>query len=214
MIASSTSAPMAMAMPPSVIVLIVAPNARSTSTAAASDSGIAVSVIAAARRLARNSSTIDDDEQAAVAQRGDDVVDRHLDEVGLTEDPAVDRHACRQLLLKRVELAIEPRRQFDRVGARLLLDADDDGGLAVARSFAALERRAFADVGDVADRAPSDHRAARRRSRRFPRACARDRSSAARTPADPPCRCPADVFWLAPRTASSSSLSEMLLARS
>ena len=48
MIASSTSAPMAIAMPPSVIVLMFAPNARSARTAAASDSGIAVSVIALA----------------------------------------------------------------------------------------------------------------------------------------------------------------------
>ena len=58
MIASSTSAPMAIARPPSVMVLIVASNPRSTSTAAASDSGIAVRVMAAARRLARNSTTI------------------------------------------------------------------------------------------------------------------------------------------------------------
>ena len=57
MIASSTSAPIAMAMPPSVIVLMVAPKARSTRMAAASDSGIAVSVMAAARTLARNSRT-------------------------------------------------------------------------------------------------------------------------------------------------------------
>ena len=63
MIASSTSAPMAIAMPPSVIVLIVAPNARSTRIAAASDSGIAVSVMAAARRFARKSNDDDDDEQ-------------------------------------------------------------------------------------------------------------------------------------------------------
>ena len=104
MIASSTSAPMAIAMPPSVIVLMVASNARRTSTAAASDSGMAVSVIAAARRFARNSTTIDDHEQPAVAQGVDDVVDRHLDEIGLPEDPAVDRHARRQLLLKRIEL--------------------------------------------------------------------------------------------------------------
>ena len=58
MIASSTRAPMAIAIPPSVIVLIVAPKARSTRMAAASDSGIAVNVIAAARRFARNSSTM------------------------------------------------------------------------------------------------------------------------------------------------------------
>ena len=57
-IASSTRAPMAIAIPPSVIVLIVASNARRTSTAAARDSGMAVRVIAAARTLARNNSTI------------------------------------------------------------------------------------------------------------------------------------------------------------
>ena len=57
MIASSTSAPIAIAIPPSVIVLMDAPKARSTRIAAASESGIAVSVMAAARRFARNSST-------------------------------------------------------------------------------------------------------------------------------------------------------------
>ena len=83
----------------------------------ASDSGIAVSVIAAARRLARNSTTTTTS-RAAVAQRGDDVVDRDLDEVGLPEDAPVDRHARRQLALQRVELAVEPRGHLDRVRAR------------------------------------------------------------------------------------------------
>ena len=55
--ASSTSAPMAMAMPPSVIVLMVAPNALSVSTAATSESGMAVMVMSVARPLARNTST-------------------------------------------------------------------------------------------------------------------------------------------------------------
>ena len=41
-------------------------------------------------------------------------------------------------------------RQLERVGARLLLHADDDGGLAVARAFAALQRRALAHVGHLA----------------------------------------------------------------
>jgi len=57
MMASSTSAPMAIARPPSVMVLMPMPNARIVNTAAASDNGIAVSVIAAARALARNSRT-------------------------------------------------------------------------------------------------------------------------------------------------------------
>ena len=152
MIASSTSAPMAIAMPPSVIVLMVAPNARSTSTAAASDSGIAVSVIAAARRLARNNRTIDDDQEAAVAQRRDDVVDRHLDEVGLPEDLAVDGHARAAAPVCSASSSRSSRAgQLDGVGAGLLLHADDHRRLAAARAFAALERAAFAHVGHVAD---------------------------------------------------------------
>ena len=37
-------------------------------------------------------------------------------------------------------------RQFKCVGGRLLLDAEDDGGLGVVRAFAPLDRRAFANV--------------------------------------------------------------------
>ena len=77
-------------------------------------------------------------------------VDGDLDEVGLAEDPPVDRHARRQLALQRVQLAIEPAGHFDRVGARLLLHADDDRRLAAPRALAALERRAFPHVRDVA----------------------------------------------------------------
>ena len=53
MTASSTSAPMAMAMPPSVMVLMVAPKDFITSTVTSSESGMAVSVINVARTLAR-----------------------------------------------------------------------------------------------------------------------------------------------------------------
>ena len=100
MIASSTSAPMAIAMPPSVIVLMPTPNARSASTAAASDSGIAVSVMAPARRFARNSSTITMTRMPPSRSAVDHVVDRDLDEVGLPEDPPVDRHPARQFRLQ------------------------------------------------------------------------------------------------------------------
>ena len=60
---------MAIAMPPSVIVLMLAPNARSARTAAASDSGIAVSVIARGAQVGEKQQHDDDDEDAAVAQR-------------------------------------------------------------------------------------------------------------------------------------------------
>src|SRR5262249_24655439 len=93
----------------------------------------------------------DDDEESAVAQRFDDVIDGDLDEIGLTEDSPIDRHAARQLLLQRVELAIEPRCQLDGIRARLLLDADDDRRLAVARPLAAFQRGALAYVRHVAN---------------------------------------------------------------
>ena len=109
--------------------------------------------------LARNSSTMTIDQHAAVAQRADDVVDGDLDEVGLPEDPPVDRHPGRQLLLQRVELPIEPRGQLDRVGAGLLLDADDDRRLAAPRSFAALERGRPRARRRRRGRAPSGRRA-------------------------------------------------------
>ena len=102
----------------------------------------------------------DDDQQTAITQRRDHVVDRHLDEVGLSEDPPIDGDPLRQIQLQRVELTIEPFGHLDRVGAGLLLHADDNRRGAVARPFAALERRAFLDVRDVADqhRACSPHR--------------------------------------------------------
>ena len=101
---------MAIAMPPSVIVLMLAPKARSARTAAASESGMAVSVMAAARRLARNSTTTTTTRMPPSRSARDDVVDRDLDEVRLPEDPPVDRHARGQLGLQRVELR-------DRAGA-------------------------------------------------------------------------------------------------
>ncbi len=51
MMASSTTTPMAMAMPPSVIVLMLASKMRSVSTAVSSDKGIASNVMTLGRRL-------------------------------------------------------------------------------------------------------------------------------------------------------------------
>ncbi len=53
MIASSTSAPIAMAMPPSVIVLIVMPSSFMAKIATTSDSGIARMEIAVVRKFQR-----------------------------------------------------------------------------------------------------------------------------------------------------------------
>ena len=55
-IASSTSAPTAIAMPPRVMLLIDRPAKRRPTMAARSDNGIANSVMVPARRFARNTS--------------------------------------------------------------------------------------------------------------------------------------------------------------
>ena len=68
MIASSTSAPMAIASPPSVMLLMDRPASRRPRTAATSDSGMAMSVMPAARMLARNTHRHEDHQERAVSQ--------------------------------------------------------------------------------------------------------------------------------------------------
>ena len=188
MIASSTSAPMAIAMPPSVIVLMVDAERPQGEDRRRERQRHRRQRDGRRSQVREEQEDDDDDQQAAVAERLDDVVDRHLDEVGLPEDPAIDRHALRQLRLQGVELAIEPRGQLDRVRARLLLHADDDGRLAAAGSFAALQGAAFTHVGDVPD---EDRAGAAQGHDAFADLLgvrARGRSPAARTPADLRCR--------------------------
>ena len=83
------------------------------------------------------------------------VVDGDLDEVRLPEDVPVDRHARRQRLLDVVQRAVELSGQGQRVGAGLLLDAEDHCRLALGRALAALDRRADAHVGQMTDTAPA-----------------------------------------------------------
>src|SRR5215470_2166414 len=104
MIASSTSAPMAMAMPPSVIVLIVAPKARSTRIAAARRERHRGQRDRRCAQVRQKEQHHDDHEDAAVAKGLDHVVDGDLNKVSLTKDLAIDRHPLWQLLLQAIEL--------------------------------------------------------------------------------------------------------------
>ena len=76
MIASSTSAPIAIVKPPSVIVLSVPPNSEITTTPATSESGMATAEMKVVRRLPEEEEEDEDDEDRAVAQGDGDVVDR------------------------------------------------------------------------------------------------------------------------------------------
>ena len=169
---------MAIAMPPSVIVLMVAPKARRTSTAAASDSGIAVSVMAAARRLARKSSTITTTSRPPSRSAVIDVVDGDLDEVGLAEDPAVDGHARAAA----PAAACRARGRAAAVSSMVLAPGcfctpTITAGLPLRDPSPRLSAAALAHVGHVANEHRPVDRAARRRSRRSPPACGRGRSA-------------------------------------
>ena len=150
MMASSTSSPMAIASPPRLMLLIVRPKRSIAMTAATSDSGNASSVMTAARTFIRNTTTTRMTRTAPSTKRREEVVERLLDEVGLPEQVAMDLHALRQGALDIVERGVDARGQLQRVHGRLLLDADDDGGLGVVRAFAPLDRRAFANDAHVA----------------------------------------------------------------
>ncbi len=82
-----------------------------------------------------------DDEAGTLDERGEEVVQRLLDEVGAAEQVAVNRHALRQRVLDVVERRIDLFGELQRVRARLLLDADDDRGLRVVRTVAPLDGR-------------------------------------------------------------------------
>src|SRR5688572_23909265 len=99
MTASSTSAPMAMAIPPSVIVLIVMPRPFSAKIATTSDSGDSEHGDEGRAGTPEEGEEDEHDEDRAVAQRLHDVVDRRLDEVGLAEDATMNRHSRRECAL-------------------------------------------------------------------------------------------------------------------
>ena len=90
MIASSTSAPMAMAMPPSVMVLIDGAEGAQHEHGRGERQRNRRQRDGGGAQVRQEDQHDDDDEDAAVAQRLDDVVDRDLDEVRLAEDLAVD----------------------------------------------------------------------------------------------------------------------------
>ena len=111
---------------------------------------MAVSEIRVARTFIRNSRRIDGDDDRRLHQHPLDVLDRGLDEGRLPELDLVGGYTCRQVLLDAVELRLDGPRHADRVGRRLLLDADDDSGSAHEARIAALDARGELDLGDLA----------------------------------------------------------------
>ena len=122
------------------MVLIVRPKAWNTSTVIRIEIGMAVSEMNVARTFIRNRNRMTATTTAASSSTRFDVADRGLDEGRLPELDVGGRDAraaaCAGCLPERASISA---RQRDRVGAGLLLDGDDDGGLALVARIAALD---------------------------------------------------------------------------
>ena len=140
--ASSTSSPMAIARPPSVIVLIDRPSSLKMMAVVRIETGIAVSEMAVVRQLSRNANrTTATTRAASSSTRSTFWIEssmkfacRNMISSALTPDGRLgssSASACVDLL-----------RQRHRVDIGLLLDRDDDGGLAHIAGVAALDLRA------------------------------------------------------------------------
>ena len=168
--ASSTSSPMAIASPPSVMVLMVRPKARNTSTVIRIEIGMAVSEIDGGAHVQQEDEQHDRDHHGGLEQHALDVADRGLDEGRLPELDVGRRHAGRQRLLNLAERGLDLAGQRDGVGARLLLDADDDGRLALVAGVAALDAGRELDGRDLLQQDRLAVAVERRRCWRGPRA--------------------------------------------
>ena len=94
-IASSTSWPIAMARPPSVIVLMPIPNQLMTSTVATKERGMAVRLMNVVPKFQRKRNEHDRHHDPALDQGRLHVADRALDEVRLPEGGRVHAHVGR-----------------------------------------------------------------------------------------------------------------------
>ncbi len=106
-----------------------------------------------------------DHENAALTERGRDVAHGGLDEIRLAEVLLLDHDPGRERRRQVLEHPVDLPRQLEGVGARLLLDAQDDRGAGAVGRRAALRLGAHADTAEVADleRDPVAHPHDRRR---------------------------------------------------
>ena len=118
MIASSTSAPIAIVRPPSVIVLSEPPTSAITRRPATTDKRNRDRRDEGRSQVAEKEKQDHDHENAALTERGRHVAHGDLDEVGLAEVLLLDHHAVRQGRRQLVEHPVDLSRQLEGVGSR------------------------------------------------------------------------------------------------
>ena len=135
-IASSTSAPTAMAIPPQRHAVDRKPRQPHTDHRGEQRQRYRQQRDRAGPQIGQEHQRDEDHQQCAVAQRAVQVRQRQLDEVRLPERPGVELHARRQLRLDLVEHTVEGGGQRQRVDLRLPVDAEYHRRLPVAGAFA------------------------------------------------------------------------------
>ena len=148
--ASSTSPPMAMARPPSVIVLIDRPKYLKTSAVMKIDTGMAVSAMMVGRNVPRKKNRITATKiEAPISLPCSVVIEASMKLAWRKVTRGASMPAGRDAFSPTRASSMDLRER-DGVGGRLLLDAQDHGRLAFVAGVAALECRGEGHLGDLA----------------------------------------------------------------
>ncbi len=158
--ASSTSSPIAIASPPSVMVLMDKPANQKITAVARIDTGMAVSEIAVVRQLSRKANSTTATTTAASSSTRCTLWIEVSMKFACRNTIWSARMPCGRLAVIWRSASSISRGQLDRVDVGLLLDRDHHRGLAHVTGIAALDLRGELDVGDLAqiDRAAVDGR--------------------------------------------------------
>ena len=149
--ASSTSSPIAIAIPPRVRLLIVIPKYLRATRVVHSESGMADKRDSARPRVCKERDHHNERQQSAIAQGLPEVRYRCLDELGLSEDTGVNLDARRERRLDLVEIRDDSACQIESVALRLLADPDDHGRTSVQRTLPAPQRLALPHRAKIPD---------------------------------------------------------------
>ena len=114
------------------------------------ESGMAASEISGRAHVHQEDDEHERDDDGRLDQRLLQAADRGLDEGRLPELDVRRRDAGRQRLLDDLQRGFDLLGQRHRIGARLLLDRQDDGRLAAIAGVAALDARGKIDARDLA----------------------------------------------------------------
>ena len=130
-------------------MLIVSPKALKTRAVTRIDIGMAVNETTVARAFEQENEQDHGDDDRGLNEDSLDIADRGLDERGLPELDVRDGDPSRHRTLQIPQCGFDLAGQYHGIRRRLLLDADNDGWLAVVAGVASLDARSEIDPRDL-----------------------------------------------------------------